>query len=86
MTKEGFDVLFCRSRPIARNGNQQDYLEDGEAVSSLTSGANTPGITDGTWVITRRAGVLPMRMGPQQQTGGSVSWANGTILTRKVML
>ena len=48
MTKEGVQYYF-EVQAIARNGNQQDYLEDGEAVSSLTSGANTPGITDGTW-------------------------------------
>ena len=33
-----------------------------------------------------REGVLPIRMGLQPQTGGSVSWGNGTILTRKAML
>ena len=48
MTKEGVQYYF-EVQAIARNGSQQDYLEDGEPVSSLTSGANSPGITDGTW-------------------------------------
>ena len=54
MTKEGIQYYF-EVQAIAGNGNQQDYLEDGEPVSSLASGANTPGITDGTWEIIRRA-------------------------------
>ena len=48
MTKEGVQYYF-EVQAVAGNGNQQDYLEDGEPVSSLASGASTPGITDGLW-------------------------------------
>lgn len=48
MTKEGVSYYF-EVQAIARNGDQQDYLEDGETVSSLVSVAGSPGITDGTW-------------------------------------
>ena len=48
MTKSGTAYYF-EVAAIARNGNQQDYLEDGEPVSSLSSQSNDPGITDGTW-------------------------------------
>lgn len=48
MTKTGVQYYF-EVQAIARNGNQQDYLEDGEPSSSLASGTNTPGVTEGTW-------------------------------------
>lgn len=48
MTKEGVKYYF-EVQAIARNGSQQDYLEDGEPVSSQASASSDPGITDGTW-------------------------------------
>ncbi len=48
MTKTGVQYYF-EVTAIARNGNQRDYLEDGAPVSSLSSQAADPGITDGTW-------------------------------------
>lgn len=51
MTKSGIQYYF-EVTAIARNGNQQDYLEDGEPVSSLSASSShsyDPGITDGTW-------------------------------------
>lgn len=48
MTKTGIQYYFDVAA-IARNGDQQDYLEDGGTVSSLASASSNPGITDGTW-------------------------------------
>ncbi|MFQ7294039.1 MAG: hypothetical protein ACLRPY_03260 [Enterocloster aldenensis] len=48
MTKSGVQYYF-EVTAIARNGSQQEYLEDGEPVSSLSSQSSSPGITDGTW-------------------------------------
>ena len=48
MTKQGVSYYF-EVTTIARNGNQQDYLEDGETVSSLSSPAANPGTTGGVW-------------------------------------
>ncbi len=48
MTKAGIQYEFDVTA-IARNGDQQDYLEDGGPVSSKASPVSNPGITDGTW-------------------------------------
>lgn len=48
MTKQGVQYYF-EVTAIARNGNQRDYLKDGEPVSSRASQSSDPGITDGTW-------------------------------------
>ena len=48
MTKTGIQYSFTVTA-IARNGDQQDYLEDGGPVSSAASADSNPGITDGTW-------------------------------------
>lgn len=48
MTKQGVQYYFEVSA-IARNGKQQDYLEDGSPVRSLAFGTSNPGVIDGTW-------------------------------------
>ncbi len=68
MTKTGVQYYF-EVAAVARNGNQQDYLEDGEAVNSLNSAASNPGITDGTW--------------RQYQDGWHYIYADGTAAAGK---
>lgn len=48
MTKQGV-MYYFEVAAIARNGNQQDYLEDGSPVSSFSSGSANPGLTSGAW-------------------------------------
>lgn len=68
MTKQG--VRYCfEVTAIARNGNQRDYLKDGEPVSSISSQSGNPGITDGTW-------------GDYQQ-GRRFTYSDGTVAAGK---